>query len=294
MNAAEFGEFFARQGHRVVNGETCSWRAYKSFLFASIPYHRAVAPSSGEVLQVLLKGPGAVVRFPTDLGKGDRRVGIFLCTDRNYDFPSLHHKSRHCTRRGLENCVIKPVDFDFLARQGHELNVESFRRQGRPEATVTESQWRSYCRTASGMPGFEAWGAWVHGNLAAFMVVARVEDSCYIDYQSCSTVYMHFRPNHALTFSVTRMLLARPEVNSVCYGHDSLVVPGIDFYKERMGFERRPFGEGVVFNPLLRPLLSFGGRQIVAWAARNRPRSTAWRKASLFLSGSGGRSAPEG
>lgn len=259
MNAAEFGDFFARQGRRVIAGETCSWHAYKSFLFVSIPYHRAVAPSFGEVRQVLLKGPGAVARFPTDPGKGDRQVGIFLCSDRNYDFSSLHHKSRHCTRRGLENCAIEPVDFDYLARQGHELNVESFRRQGRPEATVTEAQWRGYCRTAGAMSGFEAWGAWVHGNLAAFLVVAMVEDSCYINYQSCATAYMPFRPNHALTFSVTRMLLARPEVNSVCYGHDSLVVQGIDSYKERMGFERRSFGERVVFNPLLQPLLSFGG-----------------------------------
>jgi hypothetical protein len=190
---------------------------------------------------------------------------------------------RNYTRRGLENCSVERVDFGYLAQRGHQLNVESFERQGRDATTMTESEWYRYCEAASGIPGFEAWGAWVRGDLAAFVVAALVEDCSCMHHQSAATRYLPLFPNHALNFTVTREVLARPEVNSVCYGQDSLVTPGIDTYKSRMGFERRLFGERIVLNPLLQPILSLGGRRIIEWAARRRPESRIWRKASLLL-----------
>jgi hypothetical protein len=190
---------------------------------------------------------------------------------------------RSYTRRGLENCTVEPVDFGYLAQHGHQLNVESFERQGRDARTMTESQWHRYCETARAIPGFEAWGAWVSGHLAAFLVVARVEDSFYIHHQSSATDYLQLFSNHALTFTVTQTLIGRPEVNSVCYGQESLVTPGIDIFKSRMGFDRRPFGERIALNPLLELVLSLGGRRIIHWAARKRPESRMWQKVSLFL-----------
>ncbi len=284
MTAAQFAEFFKRQGHRVIATETCCWHAYRPCVFTSLPYHRPLALSSGEVVRALLKGPAAAVRFPTHLGVGgSRQRGIFLCSDRSYDLPSLHHKMRSCTRRGLENCTIEPVEFGYLAQHGHQLNLESFDRQDRDATAMTESQWRRYCEAAGGTTGFEAWGAWVRGQLAAFLVTALVEECSYIDYQSSRTEYLPFFPNHALTFTVTRSLLTRPEVKAVTYGGESLVTTGIDAYKSRMGFECRPFGECVAVNPLLRPILCLGGQRIIRWAARAYPESQIWQRASLVL-----------
>jgi hypothetical protein len=194
---------------------------------------------------------------------------------------------RTYTRRGLENCTVEAVDFGYLAQHGHQLNLESFERQGRDATTMTESQWHRYCQAAGSIPGFEAWGAWVRGDLASFLVTALVEECSYIHHQSSATEYLPFFPNHALTFTVTRLVLARPEVDAVCYGGESLVTQGIDVYKSRLGFERRLFGECVAVSPLLRPILSFGGRRIIRWAARKRPESKMWQRASLFLARNG-------
>jgi hypothetical protein len=190
---------------------------------------------------------------------------------------------RNYTKRGLENCAIEPVNFGYLAQHGHQLNVESFERQGRDATTMTESEWHRYCETAGSMSGFEAWGAWVRGHLAAFVVAALVEECSYMHHQSAATEYLPFFPNHALNFTVTRLVLARPEVTSVCYGGESRLAPGIDTYKSRMGFERRQFGERIAVNPLLRPILFLGGRRIIRWAARTYPESQLWKRASLVL-----------
>ena len=64
-------------------------------------------------------------------------------------------------------------------------------------------------------------------------------------------------------------------------GH--FIVFGLDRFKFHMGFELKPFREGIVFNPLLKPFLLFGGRKAIDWMARKRSESDLWRKASRAL-----------
>jgi len=287
MTEGQFAEFFLTQGQRVIETKTCFWYSHRPFLYMSLPYYRAVSPSGSELARVLLGGPAAALRFPTNPDTRNRTVGIFLCSDRNYGFSSLQQRMRNYTRRGLENCTVEAVDFGYLAQHGHLLNAESFQRQGREAATMSESQWHRYCEAAGSIRGFEAWGAWVRGHLAAFVVAALVGDCSYMHHQSAATEYLPLFPDHALNFSVTRLVLTRPEVKSVCYGSDSLLTPGIDTYKSRMGFERRLFGERIVLHPLLQPMLYLGGRRIIRWAARRHPESKMWQRASLFLTRNG-------
>jgi hypothetical protein len=283
MTESQFAEFFLRQGQKVIETKTCFWYSHRPLLYMSLPYYRAASPSASELARVLLGGPAVALRFPTNLDTGNRKVGIFLCSDRSYGFSSLQQRMRTYTRRGLENCTVEAVEFGYLAQHGHQLNLESFERQDRDATTMKEPQWHRYCEVAAAIPGFEAWGAWVGRRLAAFLVAALVEGCSYIHHQSSATEYLRFFPNHALTFSMTRLVLARPEVKSVCYGADSLLTPGIDTYKSRMGFERLLFGERIALNPLLQPMLSLGGRRIIRWAARTYPDSQTWQRASLLL-----------
>jgi hypothetical protein len=50
-----------------------------------------------------------------------------------------------------------------------------------------------------------------------------------------------------------------------------------------MGYQRKVFGERIALNPLLQPVLSLGGQRIIHWAARKRPESQMWQRASFFL-----------
>jgi hypothetical protein len=184
----------------------------------------------------------------------------------------------------MEHCTVEQVDFGYLAEHGHTLNEETFQRQRRDPQTITEQQWHRYCEAASQIPDFEAWGAFVNGHLAAFMVTALVEDCLSILHQSSSTDYLRYYPNNALIFTVTKLKLSCPEVGYVSYGLKSLDdTAGLDHFKLRMGFELKPFKDCVVFNPVLRPFLTLGGRRIIEWIAHQRPESDLWRKASKAL-----------
>jgi hypothetical protein len=284
MNAAGFAEFWRLQGHRVIKTESCYWYSPQPLFFMSLPYHRRMTPSRSELAHVLLGGPSVAVRFPTPPDGTGKEGGLFVCSDRGYDFHALQPRTRTATRRGLEKCRIEPVDFTYLAEHGHSLNVETFIRQGRAAQTISQRQWRRYCKAANEIPGFEAWGAFVHGDLVAFMMTALVEDCFSILHASSATEYLEYHPNNALVFTVTKLKLSSPEVGFVSYGLKSLDdTPGLNRFKLHMGFELKPFKECIVFNPLLQPFLLFGGRTVIEWMARRHPESDLWRKASRTL-----------
>ncbi len=250
MNAAQFAEFWRIQGYRVIQTESGYWYNAHPFSFLSLPYHRLMMPARRELAQVLLKGPAAVIRFPTVSGGVRPEGGLYICSDRNYDLPSLDKKARNQTRRGLERCVIEQLDFSHLAERGHALNVETWARQGRSPQTITSPQWRHYCEAAGQIPGFEAWGARVQGSLAAFMVTALVEDCFGILHQSSATEYLEHYPNNALVFTAVKRKLSDPHVGYVSYGLKSVDdTDGLGHFKLQMGFELVPFHESIILHP---------------------------------------------
>jgi hypothetical protein len=285
MDAAQFAQFWQMQGYKVIKTKSCYWYSPQFLFFMSLPFHCPVVPSRSELARVLLAGPAIAVRFLSEHDGSGKDGGLFICADRNYDFKSLHQKARNQTRRGLENCLIKQIDFEYLAENGHKLNKETFIRQGRNPQTMTARQWRLYCKAASVIPDFEAWGAFIESHLAAFIVAAQVESCFYILHHSSATEYLKYYPNNALIFTVTKMKLSSPKVAFVSYGLKSLdETCGLDHFKLRMGFELKLFKDCVIFNPLLKPFLNLVGHKIINWIARLRPESDLWRKASSVLS----------
>jgi len=282
MTEGHFAEFFLRQGQKVIETRTCFWYSHRPFLYMSLPYYRALSPSQGELARVIFGGPAAALRFPA-VGQTQRHIGILVCSDRNYDLASLHPKSRASTRQGLTNCKVERFDFSYLARHGHQLNEETFRRQGRDVQTITEAQWQRLCQVAGQITGFEVWGAFVGGNLAAFSILAQVGNWVLFQHGSSATAYLKENPNNALTFAVTKSKLADPGVSCLCYGAESPVTPQLDAYKLRMGYRRHALPERFVYNPLLQAGLVLGGRKVIYWMARKYPQKEMIRRAALLL-----------
>jgi hypothetical protein len=284
MTATQFAEFWRAQGYRVVETASCFWYNAHPFAFLSMPYHRIVTPSVGELARVFLGGPSILVRYPGGADREGRESWLFACADRDYDFGSLQPRARTMTRRGLETCDVEQVDFGYLARRGHALNLDTFCRQGRDRHSMSETQWRKYCGAATKSPSFEAWAALNQGQLAAFMVTALVEDCFSILHHSSATAHLGRNPNNALVFAVTKRALSRADVAWVSYGLNGLDgTRGLEQFKFRMGFGKKHFRERVVFNPAVKPFLSLGGRKIIRAMARKHPESDLWRKASAVL-----------
>ncbi len=284
MDAGHFAQFWERQGRRVVATDSCYWFNSQPLSFASIPYHRVVDPPRREMAEVFFRGPALAVRFLAGPAKNGPSGGLFIRSKGPYELSSLQKKARNQTRRGLEHCRVERVEFNDLARRGHQLNLGTFLRQGRSSTTMTEATWSLYCAAASENRDFEAWVALIDGQWAALLVTALVENVLTILHQSSAGNHLAHYPNNALVFDVTRRKLADARVGIVSYGLLGLTDNGsLEHFKFGMGFSLKPRRDHVVINPVLKPFLDLGARRWVEWRYRKRPDSDFWRKASKAL-----------
>ncbi|MBV9766245.1 MAG: hypothetical protein JOZ48_15470 [Acidobacteriaceae bacterium] len=280
MNAAEFAHFWELRGHRVVETKSAYWYNQQALFYLSIPYHRAISPSLSEQARVWIDGPAIGLRFPAISAGEGRPGGLFLCSNRDYNFGLLEKKARNQVRRGLENCVIEQIDFAYLAKRGLELHLETLARQQRHGGSMVEKQWLRMCEVAARTRDCQAWGALVNGQLAAFMATALVEKYFTILEQCSATAYLAHYPNNALVFSVTKEKLKDPRIEYVSYGLKSLEnTVGLDHFKHQMGFQLKEWQDTIVFNPILKPFIGSKSRRIIDAIAHRFPKSELWRKA---------------
>ena len=54
MDAKTFADFFALQGHKVIETESCYWYNAFPFFYQSIPYHRIIRPPAKEIETIFL------------------------------------------------------------------------------------------------------------------------------------------------------------------------------------------------------------------------------------------------
>jgi hypothetical protein len=283
MNAENFAEWLARQGHRIIKADSYYWYDAQPGFYFYFPYHRLIKPTDEELKHTLGDKPYIGARFFTPMDCVGKVSYLTVCSDKNYDLTSIGaEQSRHQfgsvvpvvaalprywassarktkkqTIKSLENFEIRQMNFKELAIIGNGLNHDTLVRQKRNPNTYKEKMWNLYCRSTEGLDGFEAWAAFYQKTLAAFLVGFQMEDHFTIIHQGSATKYLSLYPNNALIFLVTKTKLAQPNVGTVFYGPESLDTPAsLDSFKFRMGFTKRAMKQAIIFNPIIKPFIN--------------------------------------
>jgi hypothetical protein len=149
QNSNPMLEFFERLGHRTVRTESSWWYEVKPKVLLSLPYYRLVKPYPEEICDLLNKYNLRVVRYPTTVDSFGFVSTLAVNTNPDYDLSYQHQKARNQTRRGMENCVVEEIDFDYLAENGLPLNQATAERQGRESQYADPHYWRKYCAAGS-------------------------------------------------------------------------------------------------------------------------------------------------
>jgi len=274
MNVKSYRRFLEAIGHQVIASVSgywfdASWRFYKS-----IPPFRVITPSQAEVHDLFSRHQVLGLKYcapPHHIGK---LSAIYICRDKGYDFKNLHRKMRNKVRQGLRNCTVRPITFEYLYYHGMPLNRDTLKRQDRDDPTFSQQErWERFCRAGQEAEGAGVWGAFVGEQLAAYMVTFVINGCSNILYQMSRTDLLNSRANNALAFVATREMLASPDIRCVSYGQESIrVLPGLDEYKLRLGYEKWPMRHVVVLHPLLRVfLLSQAGKALLGGLSRLFP-----------------------
>jgi hypothetical protein len=231
----------------------------------SFPFHR---PLDAETLdyRAILGRDGWIARHACLPNQG-RPSYILVCDKEDYDLSALDGKARNQTRRGLENCNVEQIEFNDLVTFGTAIDRDTLKRQGRRIPKEHDRYWHRYYREAARAEGAEAWGAFVDGGLAAFLIAFTMERWTNILIVRSSRSTLRKYPNNALFFTYLKSTLARPDIQAVSIGLESVQrgMDTLDRFKTAMGFRKKPIAQRIEITPRI-------DRRIAKWTARHTPK----------------------
>ncbi|KJS32443.1 MAG: hypothetical protein VR64_06885 [Desulfatitalea sp. BRH_c12] len=284
MNADIFAEWLSRQGYKVIRTRSSYWYEASVHVYQAFPYHWTITPAPPELLVLFRDHLALALRYSTPLDQPEGCISYHVIYDRqDYSLACLDRRSRQNINKGLKNCTVAPLPFDRLAREGWLLESDTHLRQARYVADL-HAKWHGKCSALADLPGFEAWGAFVGGRLAASLLTFTMGDCCEMIFQHCHRDYLKDRVNNALTFEVTRTMITRPNIRTIFYALHSLDAPeSVDEFKFRMGFYAKPVRQRVLFNPIVAPLANGLLHQIFILLLRRKAGSNFLAKAEGML-----------
>lgn len=245
MSVIGYAGFLSDMGHSVRKVSNVYWFDVHRHVYTSFPFHVCLDPNRID-LSAVLCFDGWVARYPSDIRYGRPSYRI-SCTNRNYSFENLTSKARNQTRRGLSRCAVEPVSFEFLSKKGMALNRETLQRQNRQVSSNFTEYWERYYCYASRAEGAEAWGAFVGGDLAAYLIAFRIDDCANILIVRSASEHLASYPNNALLFRYLTSTLREPNIREVSIGFESIQsdMTSLDHFKYGMGFRRVEVGQRV-------------------------------------------------
>lgn len=253
MNADTFAEWMRRQGHQVIRTASSYWYDAGPRVLQAFPYHWLITPDEKEIRDLMVKHGIAALRYSTPLDFPNGMVSYHVVLNRPYKFEMLRSQARNGVKRGLEHFKVEQISFERLATEGWVLQQDTLMRQDRLRS-MTQKEWEHLCRSAEGLPGFEAWAAISNNELAGAVIICRIDDVFNVPYAMSHSRFLADHVNNAIFFSVSCEMLNRKDVSGIFFTVQSLDAPAnVDEFKFRMGFEPKAVRQRVDFHPLLNP-----------------------------------------
>ena len=284
MSPDIFAEWLRRRGFQVFHTPSSYWFNLGPRVFQAFPYHWIISPPAAELRALFFDHSAIAVRHSTLLEAPLGAISYHVVyTEAMYPISRLPKKARHDVQKGLATIQIEPISFSRLANDGWQLRADTLDRQRRQNAE-TQSSWQMLCRSAEGLPGFEAWAAILNGQLAASLIAFTCGDCCSILYQQSRTEHLPLGVNNALAFVFTNEILKRPGNLWLFYGLHSLdAPPSVDEFKFRMGYVIKPVRQRVMFHPWLSPLINPASHAGLSVLKRMMPGNPVLTKAEGML-----------
>lgn len=190
-------------------------------------------------------------------------TSAFVVRDKGYGLHSLQQQFRRHVQRHAASCEVRPLSWPELATRGWRVNRNALARVGyRSSALVDPVKWAALCGEADRV-GFEAWGCWCDGELAAYITLLTVGGVTEGYLMNWDDRYREVRPACALYFGFTQAVIARPGITAITVGRQALPAhPGVDRFKRHAGYVEEKVPLAVVLHPTVERWLPW---RAVAW-----------------------------
>jgi hypothetical protein len=273
MNVDNFSKWLHRQGHTIYCTESSYWYDAGPRTLQAFPYFWQIRPSETELRKLILSKGILSLRYSTPIEEPEGKASYHIELTSPYTLGMLKPQARNGVKKGQACFHVETIPFARLADEGWLLQRDSLERQDRLSSMKQET-WQKICLAAEGLPGFEAWAAIADGELAGALFTARIDGVCCVPYALSRTKYLHEHVNNVLFFNACCNIFSQPGVNKIFFTVQSLDAPeSVDEFKFRMSFLPKPVRQRVVLHPLLTPLATSTGYNLVKQISTRYPTS---------------------
>ena len=275
--------FFSGAGFRVHRSESAVWYEAGPRFLLGVPTHDPLNLAEEEAREVLRTTGALGLRYITaDPGLGRPSWQMTLSGD-DYSLEKLSGNTRSKVRRGLKQNEVRRISGSELAVAGEQAFLDTVERQGRAGRYGIE-RWRRLLAAADADSGVEIWAAWHEGVMAAYLLVLTFEDSCEFYEARSRNDTLRFYPNNALLYTVTEEMLVTRGLERITFGIEGLEeLDSLDSFKLKMGYEKLPVRQHVIFHPAVRTALGVPPVRMALSALARRPNGSFWRRAEGLI-----------
>lgn len=179
---------------------------------------------------------------------------------RGYSLENLSYEKRKAIskarRSGLTFSRITDLETLWSDLKEIAISMASRTGYGRPPQyyQMCFKEWQLEIETEFAKPNREWWGIFLKGKLGAYMYAYLIEDTMYLQVTKVHSDFMSLRASDFLYYSIIDYCRGLEECKRVNTGRAN-EVPGVDRFKESLGFQKYEVGEYFQYNTLLTILL---------------------------------------
>ncbi|MEE8312549.1 MAG: GNAT family N-acetyltransferase [Candidatus Binatia bacterium] len=275
--------FFQTAGFRVHRSDSAAWYEAGPRFLLGVPTHHPLALQEREAREVLRSTGALGLRYITSEETRGRTSWQMSMSGSDYSLENLSGNTRSKVRRGLKNTEIRRIDGSELARAGEQAFIDTVERQGRADRYGVD-RWHQLLAAADADPAVELWASW-HGEvLAAYLLVMVFDGSCEFYEARSRSDTLRYYPNNALIHTVAEEMLVSRGIPRITFGIEGLQeLDSLDSFKLKMGFEKTPVRQHVVFHPAVRAALGVPPVRMALSLLARRPSASFWRRAEGLL-----------
>jgi len=180
-----------------------------------------------------------------------------ICDSADYDIDKITGKTaRNCTRRGIKECDVRPIDYVWLGDNGYEVYINAVSRYTNFKP-VSKETFRKEMYKHSGEPGREALGVFINEKLVAYTTLLVCDETVRVCGSKFDPAYSKAFPMYALYYTIAHHYLKEKGYKEVDNGTRPLLhETDISDFLLRLGW-RKDYGRlGIYLTRPVRAVLS--------------------------------------
>jgi hypothetical protein len=233
-----------------------NWSLYNGALVPEAPPHAEIMLTGEQAKKLLRKSKAYFLRWPSDYDCGFETEWWYIVRDKGFNLDELSSKRRLEIKKGLNRCIVKKVDAEYIAKNGYEVFARAFASYDTFQKHARQEEFCNRMMSRQGNPIYDFWAAFNKndGKLIAYFMNRVGAEYCMYSTGKFNPDYLSDNVHHALVYEMTNYYINELGLKYVSAGARSIShkTNVQEFLIHKLHFRKAFCKLNVIYNPWVR------------------------------------------